>query len=116
VATDEDTTDGDTTDPEEYNIRSEERVELLIELQGLINNASVSSTLWALCQLCDLTKLSLIRDISKIDPKYLHRFEPNLIFIPLLCKLPVLRLVLTIEILTISRDPEIFTRLREVEA
>jgi len=86
----------DETDPEDYNIRSVERTELLIELKDLIGNTGVSPALWACCQLCDKRFLSALIDSVKNSPfGMLDLFlvlDSSMDTLPLLCKLLLLRL------------------------
>ena len=84
--------DADETDPEDYNIRSTERTELLIKLKGLLDDVPVSPALWACFQLCDKSKLSAWIDTAKISPYILLGYEGSSAFIPSLCKSLVLRL------------------------
>jgi len=90
VDIDESILDADETDPEDYNIRSAERTELLIQLKGLFEDRPVSPALWACCQLCDKREHSALVDAAKINPSLLLVNEKPLAFIPLLCKLLVL--------------------------
>ena len=81
----------DETDPEDYNIRSVERTELLIELKDLIGNTGVSPALWACCQLCDKRRLPVLINLASVDPDSLLGYERPLVSVPMLCKLLVLR-------------------------
>src|SRR2546421_448858 len=59
----------DADDPEDYNIRSRQRTELLTELNSLLG-APVSPAFWACCQLSDMKSLEDLVNIAKINPRY----------------------------------------------
>ena len=85
----------DEIDPEDYNIRSAERTELLVQLKGLFDNAPVSPALWACCQLCDKRRLLGQIEAAKVDPEnpeLLLGYDNTLDVVPLQCKLLLLRL------------------------
>jgi len=84
--------DPDEIDPEDYNIRSTERTELLMELTRVLRDVPVPPALWALCQLCELEKLSALIIACRAIPTFLDVTADQLASIPLLCKLLVLRL------------------------
>ena len=81
----------DETDPEDYNIRSARRTELLTELKGLFKDDPVTPALWACCQLCDVEELSELVASARRNPHRVHVYEDSLNCVPLLCKLLVLR-------------------------
>jgi hypothetical protein len=89
--TDESIFDVDETGHENYNIRSAERTELLIQLKGLSEDRPVSPGLWACCQLCDKRRLPVLIDLVSVDPGALLGYEKSLASVPLLCNLVVLR-------------------------
>jgi hypothetical protein len=76
----------ESVDPnnEDYNIRSPKRTELLTKIKGVINNASVSPTLWACCQLADIDRLQAI---TKWEEDVILSYEAPLASIALRCEL-----------------------------
>jgi len=91
VHVDESIFDADETDPEDYNIRSAERTELLTQLKGLFEDRPVTPTLWAFLQLCDTKRLPVLITVASADPDALLFNESALVSVPLLCKLLVFR-------------------------
>ena len=79
--------DADETDPEDYNIRSAERTELLIQLKGLSEDRPVSPAFWACCQLADMNSLKVLVDIAKLKPNVVLLTQDTLEYVPRLCEL-----------------------------
>jgi len=85
----------DEIDPEDYNIRSAERTELLFRLKGLFDNVPVSPALWACCQLADKRILLNRIKAAEVDPDnpgLILGYDNSLDVVPLICKLLHLRL------------------------
>src|SRR4051794_7759991 len=69
---------------EDYNIRSPERTQLLIQIKGIINNAPVSPAFWACCQLADMNRL---QKLATYDEDAIIYFQKPLNTLPLQCEL-----------------------------
>ena len=69
---------------EDYNIRSPERTKLLIQIREVIDNAPISPTFWACCQLADMKPL---QDIVKLPRRHILFFEKLLCALPMRCEL-----------------------------
>jgi hypothetical protein len=69
---------------EDYNIRSRERTRLLTKMKGVINNAPVSPTLWACCQLSDM---NCLQDFAKTSRQMILVYQDSLAFIAVQCEL-----------------------------
>jgi hypothetical protein len=69
---------------EDYNIRSPERTQLLIQIKGIINNTLVSPAFWACCQLADMNCLQELTEWKK--PAILFT-QKQLCAVPMQCEL-----------------------------
>jgi hypothetical protein len=69
---------------EDYNIRSPERTQLLIQIKGILNNATVSPAFWACCQLADMNRL---QKLATYDEDAIIYFQKPLNTLPLQCEL-----------------------------
>src|SRR2546423_8290843 len=103
----------DSTQPsrEDYNERTPERTDLLTRLKSLLKVDRISSTFWACCLLSDMEPLKLLVEIAERNPNIVLAYDDSLSTIPSLCKSldfqGLLRFCLTVNVLTLYRDPTI---------
>jgi hypothetical protein len=76
----------DDFNPEDFNIRSQARTELLTELKGLLNK-SVPPVFWAGCQLADMDSLKVLIGLAKMKPALVLTNQGILENVPRLCEL-----------------------------
>ena len=76
------------TNIEDYNVRTNERTEVLKELKALLGNAPVSSVVWAGCQIGDLAAIKKLVATTKVNDMHIELLERPLTSVPLKCKLP----------------------------
>jgi hypothetical protein len=105
------TSDSTKSSREDYNERTPERTDLLTRLKSLLKVHRISSTFWACCQLCDIECLKDLVETAETRPNNVLLYDDLLPIIPSLCKSldfqDSLRLYLTVNILTLYRDPTI---------
>jgi hypothetical protein len=96
---------------EDYNERTPERTDLLTRLKSLLKVDRISSTFWACCLLSDTKRLEFLVGIAETSPYNVLAYDDSLSTIPSLCKSldfqGLLRLCLTVNVLTLYRDPTI---------
>jgi hypothetical protein len=68
---------------EDYNKRSPERTELLIQIKEVIDNALVSPVFWACCQLADM---NCLQDIAKSPQQMILLIQDSLALIAVKCE------------------------------
>ena len=72
---------------EDFNERSQTRTELLARIKGILNK-DVPPTLWACCQLADISCLEkLVRAEPQLLDLVIRTIERGLDYVPSLCKL-----------------------------
>jgi hypothetical protein len=100
-----------TPSREDYNERSPERTELLTRLKNALGGKNVNAVFWACCQLGDMESLEALVRMAKEKPLAMLDYGNQASIIPLQCKSPdfqdLLRLCLTINMLTPYREPNI---------
>jgi hypothetical protein len=69
---------------EDCNIRSSERTQLLTQIKGILNNAPVSPTFWACCQLADM---NCLQELATTNRKMILLIEKPLCTLPMQCEL-----------------------------
>jgi hypothetical protein len=69
---------------EDYNIRSPERTQLLIQIKGIINNTLVSPAFWACCQLADMNCLQELTEWKELAILFIQK---QLCAVPMQCEL-----------------------------
>ena len=79
-------------DLEDYNIRSEERTQLLTDLEAAMNDSPVTPAFWACCQLCNKSTLRVLVQDALFNPDMMSPYIQDSSLIPSLCELPALRL------------------------
>jgi hypothetical protein len=79
-------------DPEDYNIRSDERTQLLSAIKHYLPEGA-SLTFWAGCQLADIQKLKNLLQIAEIDGHVIDYEDAISQDLPLICKLTDLILI-----------------------
>jgi len=82
----------DNRDPEDYNIRSEERKTLLTQLKAALKDSPVTPAFWACCQVCDKSALEALIQLARRSSNFAGSPNEDSSLIPLLCKLPAFRL------------------------
>jgi len=82
----------DNRDLEDYNIRSEERTQLLTDLKAAMKNSPVTPAFWACCQLYNKSTLTVLVQMARFNPATISLYIEDSSLIPSLCELPALRL------------------------
>ena len=71
---------------EDYNMRSQERTELLKIIKRCLNGQDVYPAFWACCQVADLSHLKQLLDLAKLFPRTLIQINDNSTWITRQCE------------------------------